>query len=479
MTGSHPSGLPQPDEIVGQYRIVGEIGRGGMAAVLEALRLHDGARCALKVMLPATRSEDVAERFRREFRALSHLSHPNVLKVYEGGVYDGRPFFAMELLDGRELRDEVEQWRGLPPGRRFERARDILIQLARALEYIHNRGWVHRDVTPANIMILPDGQVKLMDFGVVKEPGADLTVAGEVVGTVAYIAPEQIRGQRVDARADLYSLGAVLYLMLTGRRPFNARTLSGYLDKHLNRTVRPPHALAPTVSRELDAICVRLLEKDPAARFASATHLLYMLGAERPALQAAAVTTIAGRAWERSVLREAVALLDAGRGGLIMLEGASGMGCSRLVSEGVRLSRQLGIAISWGQNRSPNQPAFSGLREIYTNLLAEGRDSPAALTLTYDGGEERAELYAICAAFKELMASEAPRLVCIEDIDRADPGTLQVVEYLIRNLAELPVLFLLSRRPPEDPAHDPLSGLISGESTEVQARHLILEPLPV
>lgn len=439
--------------------------------MLEAVRERDKARHAIKLMLPLSRNTDVAARFHREFRALSRLDHPNVLKVHGAGLYEGRPYFSMELLEGRDLRDQVEEWRAMPPARRFALARDVLLQLARALEYIHDRGWVHRDITPSNIMLLPDGQVKLMDFGVVKEPGAELTVVGEVVGTVAYIAPEQIRGGQVDARADLYSLGAVLYFMLTGRRPFNARTLAGYLDKHLNRAPRPPHEVTPTVPRDLDAICLRLLEKEPNKRFASATHLLHTLGEERS--EARPGRQLAGRAWERACLRESVALLDAGKSGVVLIEGDSGMGCSRLVSEAVRLTRQLGLSVLWSQNQTPTQPAFHGLREVYRALSVD-KPPPPALSKAFEGAdrEDHADLYAVCAGFRELLAAAAPLLLCIEDIDRADRGTLEVVEYLVRNLDGHPVLFVFSRRPPE--GDDPLEEMRKREGLA----HLTLSPLP-
>ena len=139
--------------------------------------------------------------FREEFKALSRLRHPNVLKVIDSGEINGRPFFAMELLDGTVLKDAVEEWAQLPMAQRFELAEDILIQTSRALDYIHQLGWIHRDVTPSNIMLLKDGSVKLMDFGVVKIPGTELTVAGEVIGTVAYIPPEQVRSEALDTRA--------------------------------------------------------------------------------------------------------------------------------------------------------------------------------------------------------------------------------------------------------------------------------------
>ena len=150
----------------------------------------------------------------------------------------------MELLEGKVLREEVKTWTKISPTQRFEKTEKILIQIANALDYIHHQGLVHRDVTPANIMVLNDGSVKLMDFGVVKLPGMDITIAGEVIGTAAYISPEQIKGEQVDARADLYSLGTALYLMLTDRRPFTARTLTGYLNRHLNQKPDPPHVFS-------------------------------------------------------------------------------------------------------------------------------------------------------------------------------------------------------------------------------------------
>ncbi|RME26573.1 MAG: serine/threonine protein kinase, partial [Deltaproteobacteria bacterium] len=232
--------IPGPGAAIGPYLVVGELGRGGMATVLEVVHRDGGEHRALKLLLPTSRSREAARRMEREFVTLSRLDHPAVLRVFDAGLYQGRPWFVTEKLVGQDLRDAVESWRDIPPAERYRRAEHVLAQVAGALAYIHDQGLVHRDVTPGNIMLLADGSVRLMDFGVVKEPGAELTRAGEVVGTVAYIAPEQITGGVVDARTDLYALGAVLYLMLTGRRPFNARNLAGYLDKHLNRRPRPP-----------------------------------------------------------------------------------------------------------------------------------------------------------------------------------------------------------------------------------------------
>jgi serine/threonine protein kinase len=242
---SHSTEIPA-GTLLGRWEVLNLRGRGGMATVYVAKDVTNGDLRAVKLMNPGGSADEVERRFRREFRTLSRLQHPNITHVYDWGTHEGRPYFVMELVDGQDLRSLVESWATDPPADRFDVARSVVIQVARALACVHLRGLVHRDVTPPNIMVLPDGTTKLMDFGVVKESGAtDLTAHGELLGTVAYIAPEQINGERIDARTDLYSLGAVLYYLLTGRRPFNARTLAGYLDKHLHRPPRPPASSTP------------------------------------------------------------------------------------------------------------------------------------------------------------------------------------------------------------------------------------------
>lgn len=471
--------------------MIREIGRGGMAVVLEAVDPRTEERRAIKLTLPSEKSEDLARRFRSEHRALARLSHPNVLKVFESGLWQDRAWFAMELLEGRELREEVPLWRELPPVERVRRAESVLVQIARALEYVHARGLVHRDVTPANIFLLPDGTARLTDFGVVKEPGGDVTTHGEVVGTVAYMAPEQITGARLDARADLYSLGACLYLMLTGRRPFNARTMAGYLEKHLNRPVRPPSELVPTLPRKLDEICVRLLAKDPADRFASATHLLHVLEAdaarpEGPDPQAAGWRpTLEGRSAELAVLHEAMARLAQGRGSVLLVEGAPGMGKTRLCEEAVAQARRLGLRVHATTNRSPDQQAFAGFKPIYEELRERRGGAPSPVLETAFGQSAAStaplERLAVGAAMKELFPPDQPTLLFLDDVDRADRGTLELLAYLVRvllGLANAPLLFLLASTVTPDADH-PLHALVAGEETGVACRRLHLGPLPL
>ena len=493
MSTSPVSQIPAPGELIGAFRVVREIGRGGRAAVLEVVDARSGERRAIKLLLPTGKVDEAITRFRQEHRALSRLQHPGVLRVYEGGTWQEQPYFVMDLLEGRELREEVELWRELPPADRIRRAEEVLVQVARALEYIHVRGLVHRDVTPANIWILPDGAARLMDFGVVKEPGGEVTNVGEVVGTVAYMSPEQIAGGRVDARADLYSLGAVLYLMLTGRRPFNARTVAGYLEKHLNRPARPPSELVPMLPDRLNEVCVRLLAKDPSDRFSSATHLLHVLEADAPAeplpdpRPGAWRPGLVGRAAELAEVQGAVARLSQGQGGVLLILGASGMGKTRLAEEAVAHARRLGLRSHVARNTSADQEAYAGFRSLYDELRQEASPS---LTLEAAFGRvsvERAtpgssatERVAIGAAFRELLPVGAPMLIFLDDVDRADRGTLELLTSLVRmlvGLAAAPVLFVLAASGlPDD---GPLRQLAEGEVTEVVPRRLYLGPLPL
>lgn len=476
---------PGPGTRIGGWEVICVQGRGGMATVYAARDPQTGARRALKLMNPGGSAEEVERRFRREFRALSRLQHPNITQVYDWGTWEGRPYFVMELVEGEDLRALVERWQTEPPPDRYDQVRNILVQIARALEFVHLRGLVHRDVTPSNIMVLPDGTAKLMDFGVVKESEtgqADLTTHGELLGTVAYIAPEQIVGERVDARTDLYSLGAVLYLLLTGRRPFNARTLAGYLDKHLHRPPRPPRELAPDVPRALEEICLRLLQKDANDRFASATHLLQVLepGGHRPLTldpqQWPPVLT--GRADEIVTINNAIAACRDGVGGVVLIEGASGMGKTRLIRLAVEQARRAGLTVLSERARATGNPLDAYAR-VYQALRAEGLPPHPLLERLLVAGEGTTERYALFAAFRDMVANTRPRILAIDNLQWADPGSIELVEYLIRNtlaLGKEPILFVLTRTPGVQDAA--LEGIATGSRTEVRPAVLTLRPLP-
>jgi len=485
---TQPAGhyIPGPGEIIGAYEVRSTIGRGGMATILDAVHRETGEVRAIKLMLPGTHTQEIKERFRLEYQTLSRLDHPGVLRVFEADTLDETPYIVMERIDGIELGVAIEEWREMPPTERYQLTHALLTNIALALEYIHEQGLVHRDVTPSNIMLLSDGSIRLMDFGVVKDPGTDLTSVGEVVGTVAYIAPEQITGDRVDSRTDLYSLGAVLYLMLTGRRPFSARTLAGYLDKHLHRPPRNPRELVPTIPRRLDEICTRLLAKDPADRFCSATHLLHVLDEETRMLDLGPESRswhppVVGRAGEMAQVREAVARLQGGEGGLIVIEAEHGLGRTALSFEAMAQADRLNIAVGVGRNTAPDQLAFEGYHTLFEQLQDKVDDPSRALEAAFGShtiGDTPIERWKVFASFKDLIQAGGTRIVVMDDLDQADRGTIEMTEYLVRNLVGqegFPVLFVVTRSEPG--VIDPLRTLL--DETGVTPEIIRLGPLGV
>ncbi|MDA0184731.1 serine/threonine protein kinase, partial [Solirubrobacter phytolaccae] len=242
------------------YRIVREVGRGGMGVVYEAVEEALGRTVALKVVAPERSGEvEFRERFVAESRMAASLDHPNVLPVFGAGESDGTLWLSMRLVDGADLRSLSP----LEPAR----AAAIVAQIGAALDAAHARRLVHRDVKPANVLVTSTGHAYLTDFGLVKalDAGSDLTRTGEVVGTFDYIAPERIRGQGDGPAADLYSLGCLLYVALTGRPVFEVDGTERKLWAHLSE---PP----PTVPG-FEAVLERALAKDPAERFESGAAL--------------------------------------------------------------------------------------------------------------------------------------------------------------------------------------------------------------
>jgi len=468
------AGDPGPGDRIDAYEVISKIARGGMATVLAVRDTRTGAEVAMKLLLPLELEEEARSRFRREFRALSRMNHANVLKVHEWGLLGDRPWFTMEHLQGTDLREAVEAWRDLPSEERFSRAQHTVQQVARALAYIHDRGIIHRDITPGNIRISPEGDVKLMDFGVVKElEGAEHTTVGEVVGTVAYMAPEQIGGHDIDARADLYSLGAVLYLLLTGQRPFKAHTIHGFMEQHLNATPRPPHELEPGVPEHLEEVCLRLLQKNPSHRFASASHLLHVLGdsADDEDLDDQWPPRTVGRTPVKARVQDALTeIAGGGKGAALLITAPLGYGKTRLLELAESWARHRGIGTGGGRCRVHDRP-FGAFIGVYRDLADD--DAPLILKEVFGSKDDKQwERYQVISAFRELVVGRGPCVILVDDLERAEPATLELLLYLIRNTLELaaePVLFLMGHEAPEGAVRRKLEELEAVQTLTLEA----------
>jgi len=282
--GTAPAGPAEPESIavrIGRYEILGELGHGAMGVVYKATDPKIGRTVAIKTLsstgLGSTELEQYRARFLVEAKSAGRLNHPNVVAVHD--VTDdehGRPCLVLEFVEGTTL-DRLVLEEHLP----FTRLLELICQTARALAYAHGHGIVHRDVKPANIMVTKAGQAKLSDFGIAKLEGTSMTIAGQVMGTPAFMSPEQCTGSGVDARSDIFSLGAVLYTLSSGEKPFPGDTFTSVAYKVVHTNPAPIRDLNPSLPEQLDVIIARCMAKNPEERYASADQLANDLEALR------------------------------------------------------------------------------------------------------------------------------------------------------------------------------------------------------
>ncbi|MGH3114584.1 MAG: Stk1 family PASTA domain-containing Ser/Thr kinase, partial [Gaiellaceae bacterium] len=305
----------------GRYRIVRKLGSGGMANVYLAEDEDLGRRVAIKILNDRYANDDLfIERFRREAKSAAGLSHPNIVSIYDRGEAEGTYYIAMEVIEGRSLKELILTRGALP----VDTAIGYAKQLLEALRFAHRHGIIHRDIKPHNVLVSADQHVKaneprlkVTDFGIARHGASQMTEAGSIMGTAQYLSPEQARGAPVTAASDLYSAGVVLYEMLTGKVPYTGDSAIEIAMKHVNVLPAPPSSLRPEIPIELDQIVLRALAKDPEDRYQTAEEFIEDL--ER---------VEAGLPISRATSTAATAVLAGAAGGLVAGE------ATELLSEG-------------------------------------------------------------------------------------------------------------------------------------------------
>ena len=487
-TSSRLVKLPQ-GPLGGRYEIVRPIGRGGMGAVFEARDRANGKHVALKWLLldETTEVQRARLRFRREFHTLAGLKHPAIVEVFDFADHQGNPFYTMELLEGEDLRDVG----ALPAADACLLLRDV----ASALALLHSRGFVHRDLAPRNVRHVGGHRAKLMDFGIL----ATIGVQSDIAGTAPSIAPECLRGAPLDARADLYSLGVLLYGALTGKPPFQVREFDE-LERAWRKVPDPPSVRAPhPVPRALDDLVLGLLSIDPAGRPTTAAEVIDRisaavgleadpdLSAPRGYLESA---SIVGRRRELRVLRKAVARSVRGRGGHVHIEAESGTGKTRLLREAAveakiagaavastrcepaedvpygvigRLATQIALAFPGDAEDAARRfaPQLARVFPELTQRLGLGR----AAAPVADPGEERMRTQRALLGWLLGMAERRPLALFVDDVQRCDEASATVLLALTRENAESKLVVVTAQRTGENARAPALVEMFGREKT--------------
>ncbi len=481
-----------PGSWVGPYQVVAQLGAGGMGEVYRASDARLGRDVALKVIRRALVNDDSAlDRLLREATLASSLNHPNIVTIYETGVIDEDRYIAMELVDGTTLRELGRQ--GLPLGRVIAIAR----QIAEALAVAHAAQIVHRDIKPDNVMVRPDGYVKLLDFGLARvHERASLTIgstgpgteAGMILGTIGYMAPEQARGESVALEADIFALGVLLYELVTGRHPFMGPSQLATLHALMWETPERPSVFNPELPRSIDQLILESLQKDARLR-PGATEVMYRLTLAHDSTVAAALSSVAvtprralagvpivGREAELDVLRREFTRAQRGRGRLLVISGEAGLGKTTLVETFVRQLEDSGEAVRIGRGRCSERLAGSEaylpvlealdslqhdqqlgtlsrvLRTVapswYAQLMPPKENDSSAARLAADtlGGSQERLKFEIAALLEELGRMHAV-VLWFDDVHWADPSTTDLLGYVAQRLDRMRVLIVTTCRP--------------------------------
>ena len=489
---------------VGGYEIVGQLGSGGMGEVYRARDPRLGRDIALKVIRHTLVAQDDAlDRLLREATLASGLNHPNIVTIYGTGVVGEDRYIAMELVEGTTLRKLAAE------GIALERVVSVAKQVAEALAVAHAAQIVHRDIKPDNVMVRPDGYVKLLDFGLARHhsatvaagPTGPATEPGLIIGTVGYMSPEQARGERVAPEADIFAFGVMLYELVTGRHPFMAASQLGTLHALMWETPEPPSLINPEVPRPLEQLIVEAMQKDPRLR-PGAGDVLYRLNVAYDSTVAAALSSVTvaprsaastravvGRDIEMDAILHEFERAQRGKGRLVLISAEAGVGKTTIVDAFIRALADRGDAVRVGRGRCSERLAGSeaylpvlealdslqhneqlgGLSRLmravapswYAQIMPASKNESSASRLaaeTAGGSQERLkrEIRVLLAEVGRMQ----PVVLCFDDVHWADPSTTDLLAYLTRRIDDMRLLLIVTARPSElAQAHHPFLSL--------------------
>jgi DNA-binding CsgD family transcriptional regulator/tetratricopeptide (TPR) repeat protein/predicted Ser/Thr protein kinase len=511
-TTGPPQARPVPEIRISRdqkrYRLGSELGRGGMGIVYQAEDTLLDREVAVKIMSGEI-TEEGRRHLLREAQAAGSLNHPNIVSIFDAGETQGILFIVMELVSGSSL--------DLHKPMSLEQVLDIGIQICAALEHAHEKGIIHRDLKPANIILTPTHQVKILDFGLARSLTAQLNSQKFIAGSVFYLAPEQALGQPIDARADLYSLGVILYEFITGLLPFSDDDPLSVISQHLSAPVVAPSAYQPG-ALPLEPVILRLLAKKPQDRYASARQVMEAL----QSLSGSALNTqpgdpinpvillsqlvrgrMVGRRHEITQLRELWTRAQQGQGHLALISGEPGIGKTRLANELIVYAQLHGAMILRGgcyeyEATTPYLPFVEAFREWVHLQSADAIQSLMGDTACelarfapeieskmgslppnpiLPANEQRLRLFDNVTRFLQNLAKESGLLLFIDDLHWADQGTLALLSYVLRNLRSERVLILSAYREIELDRKHPLAAALVEWNRERIATRLSLERL--
>jgi len=509
----------------GRYAILKKLGEGGKGIVYKARDTVLNRVVAIKVLKNVVQGEEAYSRFMREAQVTAKLNHPNIVSIHDIGREDEKQFFVIEFVDGMSVRSLMETY---PEGKcDIQTVLRVGVDVCSALQYAHSQGVLHRDIKPENILITQEGTAKLMDFGLAKMLSQPrITEEGIIVGTVAYVAPEIVLGKGADARSDLYSFGAVLYEMVTGKPPFPGEDSVKVIFSHIHDYPTSPSRLNPKVPQALADCIMKLLEKEPGKRYQSAEDLLralreiaegflretlvpsYKPSIVVPSLRPPAEREVQfiNRVEELRVLKEAVDRAIRGEGGVVFLYGEAGIGKTRLARELGAYAHLRGMQVLSGRCpalfRMDGVPPYvlwkevikdyletcapaqlykvvgfypSEVSELVPELKQKLGAIPQSLPISPEHGRDR--LFEAVSQFVTNVSKDAPLLVILDDLQWTDQSSLLLMHYLARGVYKETLLLLGAYRDTDIDERHPLSPVLTELNRERLLKSILLKRL--